>query len=139
MKIAGFKFSKISIEQKKDSLNRSENLKADTSVDVSDIEEVKDIPLKTKEQVLDVKFKYNVDYSPGFAEVNIEGTVLIRLDPKTAKKVLKKWKDNELEEDFKMFVFNVIIRKSTLKALYLEEELGLPTHVPLPSVRKKSN
>ncbi|MEX0920573.1 MAG: hypothetical protein WDZ69_03265 [Candidatus Pacearchaeota archaeon] len=137
MKVVGFNFSKISIERMKDSLNSKEELKANTSIDVSEIKEVKSHILKTKEQVLDAKFTYGIKYDPGFAEINIGGNIIVTIEPKLAKEVLKQWKNKKMPEDFKVFLFNTILKKSTLKALYLEEELNLPLHMPLPSFKKK--
>ena len=58
------------------------------------------------------------------------------VDPRIAREVLKGWKDKENLEEFRMFMFNVILRKSNIKALELEDELNLPPHIPLPSLNK---
>jgi len=57
------------------------------------------------------------------------------LDPGKSKEVLKKWKDKEIPEDFRLVLFNIILKKSSLRALQLEEEMNLPTHFPLPSIK----
>jgi len=55
-----------------------------------------------------------------------------------AKEVLKGWKDKETTDDFRIFLFNIILRKSNIKALQLEDELALPPHIPLPSLNKEN-
>lgn len=137
MKVVGFNFSKINIERIKNSLDSKEKLKVNTSIDIPEINEVKSHILKTKDQVISANFNYKINYDPEFAKIEIEGNVLITVEPKKAKEILKQWKDKKMPEDFKTFLFNVIIKKSTLKALYLEEELDLPLHMPLPSIKKK--
>jgi len=79
-----------------------------------------------------------VDYSPGFAKGELEGKILIAVDPKIAKEILKQWKKKKMPEDFRLLLFNVILKKSSLKALYLEEELNLPLHMPMPSFKKEN-
>ena len=44
-------------------------------------------------------------------------------------------KDKKMPENFRMTLFNLILRKSSLKALQLEEEMNLPTHIQLPTLK----
>ena len=134
MKVIGFNFSKISIEKLKGS---AENLKINTEIEVPEIKEIKSNILKTKEELIEAKFAYIVKYEPGFAKVELEGRALLAVEPKIAKDVLKQWKKKKLPEDFRILLFNVIMKKSALKALNLEDELNLPLHTPMPSLRKE--
>jgi hypothetical protein len=135
MKLVGFDFKKISIERFKDS---TESLKFNTKLDISSIEPLKSDLLKTREELLKVEFVYSVLYEPEFAKIELAGKMIIAVEPRIAREVLKGWKDKETSEEFRFFMFNVILRKSNIKALQLEEELGLPPHVPLPSVTKEN-
>jgi hypothetical protein len=133
MRIIGFHFTKVSIERLKES---KESLKISTEIDVPEIKQIKTDVLKTKEGILESKFTYKVKYDPDFAELEFKGLVLIAVDSKTAKEVLKGWKNKKMPEDFRMLLFNFILRKANLKALELEDELNLPPHIPLPSLKK---
>ena len=132
MKLLGFNFTKINVEKNKE---RVEGLKISTKIDISDIKEAKASILKTKDEVLAIKFTYGLDYEPEIAKIDLEGNLLISLEPRKAREALKEWKDKKMPEDFKIPLFNVILRKSSLKALQLEEEMNLPIHMQLPSVR----
>jgi hypothetical protein len=44
----------------------------------------------------------------------------------------KLWKKKEMPNAMRLPIFNFILRKCTAKALTLQDELGLPTHIPLP-------
>ena len=66
-------------------------------------------------------------------------TIIFSLDPKDAKQVLKEWESKKINEKFKMDLFSVILRKSNIKSLELEEELNLPLHIPLFSLKKKED
>ncbi len=137
MRIIGFNFTKISIEQLKEPSELKEQLKITTQMDIPELTEIKSHILKTKEEIVKVKFAYGVNYDPDFAKIELEGRVLIAVEPKIAKEILKQWKKKKMPEDFKMLLFNVILKKSSLKALYLEEELNLPLHMPMPSFKKE--
>ena len=133
MKVIGFNFTKLSAERLKETV---EDIKINTELDFPEIKETKSPFLKIKEELLEAKFEYKVNYEPGLAKVVIQGKVLFSVDEKTANEVLKQWKKKNLPEDFRILLVNVVMRKSALKALTLCDEINLPVHVPLPTLRK---
>ncbi len=133
MRVIGFNFTKISIEKLKEI---TEIPKVKTEINIPEIKGVKSIVLKTKEEIIEAKFEYIVNYEPESAKINIEGRALLSVDPKIARDILKQWKKKKMPEEFRMLLFNVVLRKSALKALLLEDELNLPLHTPLPSLRR---
>lgn len=133
MRLIGFNFTKISIERLKDSVN---NLKFNTKIDIRSIEPLKSDFFRTKDETIKIIFNYSVLYEPEFAKLDLTGQIILSVDPKIAREVLKGWKDKQTSEEFRIFLFNIILTKSNVKALQLEEELGLPFHVPLPSLNK---
>ncbi len=136
MRIIGFNFTRISAEKLKESFE-IDKLKIKTSIDVSEIKEIKTSLLKTKNKVLGIDFTFTINYEPKIAQVDLKGKLFASIEPKTSKEVLQKWKKKKMSDEFRHVLFNIILKKSTLKALYLEEELNLPLHMPLPSFRKK--
>ena len=132
MKLLGFNFTKIQIEKFKEGV---ENLKIGTRIDVSEIKEAKAGMLKTKDEILAIKFKYGLDYEPEMAKLDLEGNLVISLESKKAKEVLRDWKAKKMPEDFRATLFNLILRKANLKALQLEEELNIPIHIRLPTLK----
>ena len=97
--------------------------------------------LNTKDEIIQAKFSYSVKYEPGFADIDLRGTVLLSLDENQSKELMKEWKKKQMPEDFKSFLFNVIMRKASLRSLHLEDELNLPLHLPLPTlkIQKETN
>jgi len=131
MKLMGFNFNKINVEKKGE---RPADLKVSTNIDVSEITIVKGA-IKTKDELVAVKFSYEVSYNPDHAKVELGGAIVLGLEPKLAKQVIKEWKDKKMPAEFQTPLFNLILAKSTVKALELESELNLPFHMPLPSVK----
>lgn len=135
MRIIGFNFTKLSVDRT-ETPQPTEKVDIETTMDITSVSEVKDHPIKTEDKAISVDFQYGVDYKPNFAKVDIKGRLVLMVDSKIAKEVLKNWEKKEVPEDFRMFLFNIVLKKSTLKALQLEEELNLPLHIPMPSFRK---
>ena len=135
MRVIGFNYTKISIEKLDKSPESVENLNIDTGIEISNINEVKQKILNTDEKLLDIDFEYNVRYKPEIALLDFKGKLILAADPKTTKEILKQWKDKKILPNVKIFLFNIIMKKSILKALNLEDELNLPLHLPLPSIK----
>ncbi len=135
MKLVGFDFKKISIEKFK---TNPETIKFNTKIDISSIEELKSDIFKSKDTLIKVEFTYLVLYEPEFAKLELSGHIIMAVEPKVAREVLRGWKDKQMVGDFRIAMFNIILRKSNIKALQLEDELGLPPHFTLPSVNKEN-
>jgi len=128
MQIIGFNFENISGEIKKPSNGKFEvNVDINVlSVSQENLDIVKDKP------VLKFVFEFSVNYKPELAKINLKGSILAILNQEQTKEILKTWKSEQLPEEVRLPLFNLILSKCTLKALQLEEELSLPTHIPLP-------
>ena len=132
MKIIGFKFRKINIEKKSDSLK---GIKLSTKIDVLNITSAKNSILKGDEDLLKIDFMYNIKYDP-VANIELGGMLLLSMEQSKAKEILLGWKDKKMDENFKIDLFNVILRKANVKALELEDEMNLPLHIPFPTLKK---
>jgi len=135
MRLVGFSFTKISIEKFKDT---AEEVKFNTKIDISSIEPLKSDLIKVKDEPLKIDFIYSVLYEPGYAKLELAGTMILSIEPRIARDILKGWKDKEMSEEFRIFMFNIILRKSNIKSLELEDELNLPPHIPLPVLNKEN-
>lgn len=135
MKLAGFNFTKINAE-----INgpMEKEAKINSSIDISNIEEIKG-GIFTKEQLIKISFKYSINYKPEYAKIELDGVVVISGESKVVKEILNDWKEKKLSEEVRMGIFNLIIKKAGIKALQLEDEMGLPYHMPFPSLRKQEN
>lgn len=135
IKVVGFRFSKIAGEKKREGI---EGLKVNTSIDVFDIKEIKSSGFFSgKEQILDISFKYEIDYAPEYAKLNLEGNILVSAESKVVKDILQQWKDKKLPTEFRIELFNVIIKRASVKSLILEEDLNIPYHMPFPKLSVK--
>lgn len=134
MKVVGFNFNKINVEKFASSYDK---LSVKTNIDISEIKSVKQDLFKTNEEFIGVKFLFSLEYEPNVAKLEFIGDIVFSMDSKIAEEVIKQWKTKNIPEDFRVFLYNFILKKSNIKAFQFEEELNLPLHIPLPSVRKE--
>jgi len=133
MKVIGFNFKKINAEKNSDNFK---DLKINTNINILNVKPIKSEVFQPKEELVEVEFDYTINYNPNIAKVFLSGVVLVMVDLKIAKEFIKQWKKKKLPDEHKVLIFNVILKKSNLKAMQLEDELNLPLHIPLPSVRE---
>ena len=136
MKFIGFNFNKINIEKLSDKI---EGLKINTKIDISEIKSLETDFFNKKEEIINIKFNYKINYDPDFAKIEFEGDIFLSDEPTIIEDILKKWENKKMTGDFKMFLFNIILKKSNLKALQLEDEMNLPLHLPFPTLKKEEN
>jgi len=134
MNLIGFNINKVSAE--KFSSNFKE-LKIENNITIEDIQATKSDLFKKDEEALQVKFVYNLDYSPDLARISFAGSVILLVDQKDSKNILKLWEDKKVSDGLKLSLFNTILRKTSIKALELEDELNLPLHISFPYLRPK--
>ena len=132
MRLIGFNFSKINLEKKTDNFK---NLKIKTGINILDVKEVKSKLLNDLDSLITIKFDYQINYEPNIAILNFQGNILFSTSTEEAKEISSSWKDKKIPEKFKLNIFNLILKKSSLKALQFEEEFNLPPHIPLPSFK----
>lgn len=136
MQIIGFHFTKINAEK----LDSTKNTVINTHIDFADLDKDK-MELFKDQDILQVLFNYSVTYTskddkksiPG--SINLSGKVIISADKEESKDVFKSWKKKELPPTFQVPVYNTILRKCSLKAANLQEDIDLPLTLPLPKVQ----
>jgi len=130
--IVGFNINKIKIERKKKLVK---GMKIKYNMDISKVYE-QDLTLPAPNQnILGLDFVFTVDYDPEIADIEINGTVSYMMDKGEFGKILNLWKKTKkLPKDISVPVINVILDKCNIKSLELEQDLSLPTHLPMPSI-----
>jgi hypothetical protein len=126
MKLLGFNLTKFSGERKPDFKGE---LEMKSNINLKTIEKFK--PEGAKQESLKAEFTFGIVYTD-LGSIEIEGIVFIGADPKVIKETIKEFKDNNLTTPVQVGIMNVIMQKASIKALEIEEELGLPPHIRLP-------
>lgn len=137
MKVIGFNIDEISGKKNHDFKRYTIN----TDVTFNNVEKSKLDVLKDGE-TLKVGFKFLVNYKDAENkseetknEISILGSLLIMVDKELSKEFLKSWKNKEIPKDKIVGLYNFVLRKCSVRALQLEEDLNLQPHIPFPQVR----
>ena len=132
MPIVGFNFERVSGEKKN---IISKEVKIRNNASIIDILEER-LPIEgSKGEVLKFTFEYITSYEPEIGEIELKGHILYLDDTKKIKEILKSWrKDKKIPQELMQQLLNTIIRRSSIKALTLSEELNLPPQIPLPKL-----
>jgi len=130
MKIIGFSIKKVVAERKNPSKGKLE-IKQGLNIENIAIEEIN----ISDKPSLKFDFNFSIDYNPDIAKVAIEGSVIVLDDKGEGKEILKDWKKKKFDHPIKVALFNFILDKCNIRALHLEEEVGLPFHLPFPKLQ----
>lgn len=131
LKLIGSRLSKVSAERNPDF---SGKLSMKTNVKIKDMEKIKD-----PKDTIKLNYSFEVDYGE-LGKIDILGNLFLTGDTsKAVKDLLKLHKDKNYETEEYIAITNLIIQKASIKAFELEEELGLPIHIKLPTLTFKKN
>ena len=129
MKIIGFNLTKILVEKKE---TQEGKIQISQNIDIKDL--IKDKILISNEEILNLKFHFVIDYSNNLGNIEFDGFLVILPEKNELKEFLKSWKDRKIPDELRVPLFNFIMSKCNIKALTLEDEIGLPFHIPMPRV-----
>jgi len=130
MRVIGFSFKQISIEKKKD-VDR--NVKISTNIDIADVSFPK-LDLFQGKDIVSFDYNFKILYED-FAELMFKGSILSLLEDKKQFEELKKsWKTKKISDDLRIPLMSTIFSRCNLKSLQLEDDLGLPAHLPSPKI-----
>jgi|TARA_B100001971_G_C17970491_1_gene422160 RNase P/RNase MRP subunit p29 len=128
LKVVGSRFTKLNGEV---NTEFSGKVSMDTNIKVISIELFKD-----KKDTIKAPYSFEIDYKD-LGKVEIEGNLFLESDTKTIKDLVKSWKNKKFNTDEQITITNIILQKASIKAFELEEELGLPIHIKLPTLKAK--
>ena len=128
MKIVGAKITRINSQRNPEF---SGNISLKTNVQINSLEKIKESKDTNK-----LSYDFDVDYAD-LGSIKVSGLIFYTADTKTQKELLKQWDNKKLDSPEFIALTNVVMQKASIKAIQLEEELGLPIHVKLPTLSLK--
>jgi hypothetical protein len=142
MNVIGFNFTKISSSRE---LRFPKGYEINTNIEFINMERESITILKELDSIR-IDFTYAINYtdedpkkSKQLASIQFEGNILLTVSKEESKEILKNWKKKKPAASLKMAIFNLILKKCTIKALTMEEEIGIPPHHQhaIPQIRAK--
>lgn len=135
MNVLGFNLTKIhaSREEKMDKVASTK-----TNLLFTDIAK-EQAPMLKNDEILKIKFKYEVLYEPSEAEVAFEGIILLQATKELIDEAIKEWGSKKVPESITVPLMNLVMTRCSVKALELEERLNIPLHVKFPHLSLKKD
>ena len=130
LKLVGSRIIKIDAERSQDFDGKIE---MKTNIQIPSIEKI-----KNAKETIKVSYTFEVDYGE-LGKITIGGLLFLSGDAKIIKDILKSQKDKKYNTPENIAITNVIIQKASIKAFEIEEELGLPIHIQLPTLSVKKD
>lgn len=127
MKYLGIKFKKITAEKFKDP---SGTITINSNFNLKEVNREKSFPI-TKSPVFSFIFNYDLKYSD-FATISFEGTIYIEIEDKGLSKELEK--DKKINTELRKFILEIVLARTHVESLHLEDKLNLPFHIQSPRV-----
>ena len=131
MKYAGFRLNKVEAERHENETPRGNiNVNSNFNLGKSKKEDLKD-----KRNVFGFEFTYTIKYEE-FATLSFKGVVFIELESED-KSLIKELESSETskDNDLRKFILDIVLAKTHVESLHLEERLGLPFHIQSPRVK----
>ncbi|MBI2043681.1 hypothetical protein HYT25_04805 [Candidatus Pacearchaeota archaeon] len=131
MKYAGFRLNKVEAER-----HENETPKGNINVNSNfNLGKSKKEDLKDKRNVFGFDFTYAIKYEE-FATLSFKGVVFIELEGED-RNLLKELESSETtkDNDLRKFILDIVLAKTHVESLHLEERLGLPFHIQSPRVK----
>lgn len=132
MPIVGFNFDKIGA--KKDN-KITGKVQIKNNVDIKNVEQEK-LSITSSDDILKISFEFKASYEPGIGAIQINGHILYMEEPKKIEEISKNWKKSKnLPKDLAPQIVNSILSRCNIKALTLSQDVNLPPHIRLPSLK----
>jgi len=132
MAVIGFHFTKILTEKTKNAVGK---INVSNNVVLIDVKEAKINVGDAKQKGIEFKFNYKSKFEPEIGYISLEGAALFVAKEAKIKESLTKWeKEKKLPPEVLQEVYNHLLEKCTVEALFLGRDMGLPPHVPLPKI-----
>ncbi len=141
MQIIGFNLTKILAE--KSAPFKKANIINDISF--TNVEKAQLDLLKKESEASKISFSYALQYEDPnkkenrLARLLFEGFVILSMTKEESKEVIKSWKKKQLPQHMHISLFNAILHKCTPRAVYLQDEISLPSHLPIPRLTPKQD
>lgn len=137
MQIIGFNFTKILAERPE----KIEKSQINTNIEFTDLNKEK-LDLFKESDAMKIAFTLTISYkneddskTKDFPKLEFKGYLVLSVSSEEMKQIQKSWKKKEIPPSIQIPLYNFILKKSSAKSLSLQEELNIPSHIPIPQIR----
>lgn len=130
MRYAGIVFSKIEAEKFKE--KQEGNIQVNSNFNIGKITK-EDLSKDPKKPIFSFEFTYALKYSE-IAEISFKGKIYIEIDDRDLIKELEGENARVANKDLSKLILDIVLARTHVESLHLEEKLNLPFHIQSPRV-----
>ena len=157
MQVIGFNFTRIAGEK----FPTFKQCPITTNIEITDLQK-EDVALLKDQEAVKFNFTYSLIYedqkpeadnppeepqepkkeeakTDPHARIDLSGNITFTTSKEELKEIQDSWKTKQIPQGTQLPLYNLILRKSAVKTLQLQEELSLPSHLPLPKIAPKED
>jgi hypothetical protein len=132
MPIVGLNFDKIGAKKDNKIVGK---VQIKNNVDIKNVEQEK-LSVSSSDDILKISFEFKSTYEPEVGAIQLNGHVLYMDDPKKIDGIAKEWKKSKsLQKEISPLIINSVLARCNIKALVLSQDVNLPPHVRLPTLK----
>lgn len=132
MRYAGLKLQKIEAE-KFEEPSRG-NINVNSNFNLGKVKRESSLTKDLDKPVFSFEFNYSVKYEE-FATISFKGVIYVEIEDKKMIKELEKEDAKVSDDDLRKIILDVVLAKTHVESLHLEEKLNLPFHIQSPRVK----
>ncbi len=134
MAIIGFHFTKFNVEKSKAATGKIE---VKNNIILNNLKEA-NVVGRSKQKGIEFKFSYTTTFNPEVGSILLEGALVYLTTEEKVKETLGQWeKEKKLPPEVIQEVYNNLLERCSIEALFLGRDMQLPPHVPLPKITNK--
>ncbi len=132
MRYAGLRLQKI--EGEKFEEPSGGNISVNSNFNLGKVKKESDLTKDSDKPVFSFEFTYTVKYEE-FAKISFKGLIYIEIEDKKMIKELEKEDAKVADDDLRKLILDVVLARTHVESLHLEEKLNLPFHIQSPKVK----
>jgi hypothetical protein len=129
MKIIGFSINKVIAEKNSEAKGKIELASGLSMTNIAKPEAT-----ISGKDTIKFDFSFNIQYKPNLGKIELDGSVMVMDENNESKQIMEDWKKKKFDNPMKLPLFNFIMNKCNIRAIQLEDDLGLPPHFQLPKL-----
>ncbi|MBT4334582.1 hypothetical protein HOD61_02075 [archaeon] len=135
MPIIGFNFDRIIVE-KLGKIQKGMKVKNNLTIKGLTKEE---ISVGDSNDVVKLDFDFSVSYEPSIGNISLQGHLMFMEEKKKIEELIVEWnKTKQLPKDITPLILNTVLGKCNVKALLMSQEVSLPPHIRMPSIKPET-
>ena len=132
MRYAGLRLQKI--EGDKFAEPSGGNINVNSNFNLGKVKKEEDLIKDRDKPIFSFEFNYSITYE-GFAKISFKGIIFIEIEDKKMIKELEKEDTKATDNDLRKLILDIVLARTHVESLHLEEKLNLPFHIQSPKVK----